>query len=525
MNELTKIEMLEKSIRNALYDYGLHTRKVDVLSNVRDEFICRLARDNYYAKSELRELFRKSPAWDEELDAIVINGTRTHNPDYRRIRTLALDILELPILHADAVVRNRISDAIDYFSKPDCSEEVKEYRLQALKRLAPHAYHPGRKNSRVFKILCEELGVSERTSPGFSRQYAVIADEMSSRKIDFKLFVSINAAHFITMSNPKDDERGDSLTSCHSFNSTDYRYNNGCSGYARDNYTFIVFTVADPSNPELLNNRKAIRQIFCYKPGNGVLLQSRLYNDHGGVNRELEESGVYRDLIQREISALEDQPNLWTRFMYYDNKRGLYLEPDRDFGGYPDWTYEDFCAVVSIRRDHESDYKPFTIGAAGLCIKCGKETSDGLVCRTCRYTRRCDFCGNLEDEDDLIPVYNHNGEREYVCRECIHTHYIRCDDCGEYYPKDHITWVADGDHSVPVCPSCLGDCYLCDHCGTYQYRYESLTDVVDTEGRVRLMCDSCAHESGHTRCIDCRGCGGVPIGECCPKHHGEGEEI
>ena len=36
---------------------------------------------------------RTSPVCNEELDALVINGTRTHNLDYERIRSLANDIL------------------------------------------------------------------------------------------------------------------------------------------------------------------------------------------------------------------------------------------------------------------------------------------------------------------------------------------------------------------------------------------------------------------------------------------------
>ncbi len=136
------------------------------------------------------------------------------------------------------------------------------------------------------------------------------------KKIDFKLYVSLNPAHFITMSNPKDDKRGDTLTSCHSFNSTSYSYNNGCSGYARDEYTFITFVAADPSNPETLNNRKTMRQIFAYKPGNGLLLQSRLYNTSGGTYGAQEDSKLYRDLVQREISDLEGAPNLWQTYGY-----------------------------------------------------------------------------------------------------------------------------------------------------------------------------------------------------------------
>ena len=68
------------------------------------------------------------------------------------------------------------------------------------------------------------------------------------------------------MINPKRDDRGSTLTSCHSFNVADCDYNCCCSDYARDNVTFIVFTAFDTNIPETLNNRKTTRQIFMYKP-------------------------------------------------------------------------------------------------------------------------------------------------------------------------------------------------------------------------------------------------------------------
>lgn len=88
MEAKEKIALNERNIRQALLDYGKHTYQTEVLDDVSDTFIKRLAKDNYYAKQELRELFRKSPAWNEELDAIVINGTRTHDPNYNRIGSL-----------------------------------------------------------------------------------------------------------------------------------------------------------------------------------------------------------------------------------------------------------------------------------------------------------------------------------------------------------------------------------------------------------------------------------------------------
>ena len=68
--------------------------------------------------------------------------------------------------------------------------------------------------------------MNDKTCEKFSYLYAQIADEMTSHKINFKLFVSLNPTPFITMSNPKHDEHGDTLTSCNSFNSTEYCCNN-----------------------------------------------------------------------------------------------------------------------------------------------------------------------------------------------------------------------------------------------------------------------------------------------------------
>jgi len=364
-------------------------------------FIHRLADDNAHSKQELRELFSKSPVWDENLQALVINGTRTHNPDPDLIYNLGDRILspaitvnlpyndatEIVLFFAEEYKYNTTYSELDEEHKMRVDNKRNE-RISIINRIAPKAYAPGKKLSRVFKAICDALGISDGTAGNeFQRLYAQFADELSSKKIGYKLYVSVNPAHFLTMSNPKSDGRGCTLTSCHSFNSTDYTYNNGCSGYARDKYTFIVFTVADPSNPETLNNRKTTRQIFAYKPGNGLLMQSRLYNTAGGTHGAQEESKLYRDLVQREISTLEDVPNLWKTYQYLGGKESCVTIGD-GFGGYADWTYSDFDGKVSIRNDREENYEPLEVGTHGLCICCGKETSEGLYCLDCKSS----FC-------------------------------------------------------------------------------------------------------------------------------------
>lgn len=501
-----KTQMNIANIKTALADYGRYTDE-EVLCDVSQSFIETVAVDNAMAKEELRNMFRKSPVWNEELDALVINGNRTHDPDYDRISNLAYEILypafhmmegEYPFDH-HKYNSGDLWNAICFFSNPDPGDHQRELYLNSLNKLAPDAYHEGRKPSRIFMGLCRALGVANDTAGShFQRLFAQFADELSTRKIDFKLFVSVNPAHFITMSNPKRDSRGTMLTSCHSFNSTEYSYNNGCTGYARDPYTFIVFTASDPNDPETLNNRKTTRQIFAYKPGNGVLLQSRLYNTSGGTRGAQSESKVYRDLIQREISFCEGAVNLWKTELYLEQER-VHFDEHRDFGGYADWIYEDFNAKVSIRTD-QPDPHGFTIGESGVCCKCGCYTSDGVYCDDCeRGGVECYECGSCYREDDMYYVYDTYGDRVQVCEHCRDRYYRYCENCDEYHHGDNVTWVEAV--SSYICESCLEDNFhSCDNCGEY-HRTDDMTEVIGRYGYWVYVCEDCLDE--YTTCDDC----------------------
>lgn len=454
--EIEKIvEKNKHNIWKAIDNYRAHTSETSVLDDITDKFVDRLARDNAYAKMELRQLFRTSPVWNEELDALVINGTRTHNPDYERIRSLADDILAPAFDSSDEERQGLLSRAVNFFA---IEKGDKTHYIEAIRALAPKAYAPRKKRSRIFKALCDALGISDdRAGSDFQRLFAQFADELSAKKIDFKFFVSLNPAHFLTMSNPKDDDRGSTLTSCHSLNSTAYRYNNGCSGYARDNYSFIAFVAADPDNPETLNNRKTMRQIFAYKPGNGVLLQSRLYNTSGGTYGVQAEARIYRDLVQRELSQLEKTANLWQTYNYFNNTH-CKISTGVGFGGYPDWMYKGFGAKISIRQDKADSFEPFYVGTYGLCICCGTEINTNLYCEDCgeededeeEGTSQCDSCG--EYFGDVYPVSNSEGTVIYVCVSCRDRYYAYCSECGCYYPQDEVTGEENGER---VCCHCM----------------------------------------------------------------------
>ena len=482
MDDSKLIERTEKSLRQAIDDYFRHTTQDEIYHDISDDFIARLARDSVRGKADLREMLRRSKVWNEDLQALIINGTKTHNPDYNLIHHLAHRIFS--VLPYDAGRAEKITRAIRFFDNCD-----REEGIEAIRELVPDAYRPNRKKSRIFKALCDALGVTDETRGSeFQRLFAQLADEMNSKRINFKLFVSINPAHFLTMSNPKRDKRGTMLTSCHSFNSTEYPYNNGCTGYARDDVTMIAFTVDDPDNPETLNNRKTTRQLFMYKPHNGLLIQSRMYNTSGGTNGVQKDSALYRDLVQREIAELEGAVNLWKTEKYVRNQRGVHIYKGYGFGGYEDWIHQDFDARVSIRLDRLEDFRNFDVGTYGLCVTCGEEISQGLYCDECDCEKhvRCGQCG--ERCLQTWTVHDHDGDEMEVCESCLDD-FILCDDCDEYHYAGDMHCVS-GDRYV--CESCFEHYACCDECGEY-YRDNDccLSLAYDANGNEVYICENC----------------------------------
>ena len=149
------IAINEQNIRTAISDYRRHTSDVTVLDDISEDFIQRLAVDSANSKSALRNLFSKSPAWNADLQAIVINGSRTHNPNFDRIEDLALKILKP--FDKDSLLCHNIIQAIHFFTNPD--DDCEDY-ITAINSIAPKAYRLNKKKSRIFKAICDTLDVS-----------------------------------------------------------------------------------------------------------------------------------------------------------------------------------------------------------------------------------------------------------------------------------------------------------------------------------------------------------------------------
>ena len=491
-----KIAMARENIREAIADYNRHIDENIVIQDYAAEV---LARDSTEAKQELRELFRKSPSWDEELDAIVLNGNRTHEPDPWKVRDGVIKLLVKSERYNTSTHNYEPLKIADFFAY-----HKNEY-LPIVQEVAPNAWRPGKKLSRVLHGVCKSLGIVDETKGSwFQKKFAEVADEMNSRKLSYKLFLSLNPAHFLTMSNPHDDERGEMLVSCHSLTCDEYPYNNGCTGYARDPVTFIAFTVNDPSDKETLNNRKTTRQLFMYKPGNGVLCQSRLYTTNGGTDDEVEEYRLYRDLVQREIALLEGEVNLWTKktVRQWYNAGESWIREHSEFGGYADWWHFDHVANVSVLKSKMDTAHGFTVGEAGICFECGDEISKYLYCRDCLVDMGydvCSCCGDIVNSDNLNEVHDlDNGETVIICDDCYDGSAAYCSHCERNVLLSQSQFL---DGVGRVCDECAKDYERCDWCSNYEDK-ENTHKAVDYDGSSITICSYC-YENRFSECTEC----------------------
>ena len=494
------IKALEEQIKKGVADYFSHVDGGDISpDDFSDVFYRNFAQKAYFAKAALRKMMRKSPAWNETLQAWVINGNRTHEPDKNFILAMAQRLLK-PAIDAEIITLDDSSftrtdkgydifAAMNYFTNPDF-----EYYQKALKEIAPKA-NLRQKKSKVFGALCKALGVWQ-DSGEFQQMFSDLCNEFNAKKIDFKLYVSINPIHFLTMSNPKHDTRGAMMVSCHSLNS-EYSYKNGCMGYALDKTSMIAFTVKDDNDAASLNNRKTTRQIFAYKPEGGVMLQSRLYSsfresDYGGVDGDEGKDTVklYRELIQQEIAECEQAPNFWGKpTKYCDSK--ICITKGAGFSGYADWVHFDNQAIISIRKDHENGAKGFSVGSYALCIECGEQydgKSEYLTCESCRGYERCDECGEEYDADDMYDVISRYGEQIRVCQNCLDDEYFYCEDCEEYHHISDRIYIEGRGY---ICQRCYenGDYFYCDDCNTYHHADDACWVGGDYDGR--NVCSDC----------------------------------
>ena len=243
----------------------------------------------------------------------------------------------------------------------------------------------------------------------------------------------------------------------HAENSYHGMYCGGTESYMLDNSTFLLYYLPedwDGTEPEWEDKLKRCN----FHLGEDKIVQGRVYPD-GRDEGDPTLSRDMRNLVQRVISEIFDQPNFWkVEKGTSECERVTYSEGSH----YRDYTcYEDCTVSYWKRLDGYVNDIPFTIGTDSICPECGEYHTyeENIFCEDCAEGRRrvrCADCGEWIDEDDAYWI-----DGEPYCCNCAYY----CEDCEEYVRERDITRTIHGRY---VCDSCLEDDYTyCSDVGEY----------------------------------------------------------
>lgn len=235
--------------------------------------------------------------------------------------------------------------------------------------------HTNAKTSRVFQKICETYGLTQ--AKDYQKLYAQYSDMVSCSTKQVDYVISLNPYDYLTMS------FGVNWTSCHNIDKENRRnigrsyggsYCGGTMSYMLDKTSIITFTIERGSNPQQTD--KITREMFHYQ--DGTLVQSRIYPQGNDGCTDLYTE--YLGWMQEEmINLLGLQNNNW-----YEVKRRSFESHGvhyRDYGN---------SANINVVRPADLDLKSeieIEIGHAGICPKCGRETTQSgfLVHTDCYY--------------------------------------------------------------------------------------------------------------------------------------------
>ena len=155
----------------------------------------------------------------------------------------------------------------------------------------------------------------------------------------------------------------------------------------------------------------------------------------------------------------------------------------------------------------------------------------------------------------MTEVINENGDRVFVCENCLESHYFycehcgewhhdshnaidnmcedcagnsgeyyRCEDCGEWMHIDNSYWVGDDYNGYYVCEGCIDNYTYCEHCEEYHSNGEMHT-VFDADGNEIEVCENC-RDNDFEQCEECGEWWAVDAMEngLCPECRGNDEE-
>ena len=298
--------------------------------------------------------------------------------------------------------------------------------------------------------------------------------------------MSIHPAHFLTMSNPKRDNRGSTLTSCHSFNVIDCDYNCGCAGYARDYVTLI------PTIPKRLTiarrraNSSCISQTtgFCFKVVFTTLMAVPVEHKPSPSFIVTWFSGKFPNLkVFRICGRLKNIVAINTTSISLAVTALAVMRTGRTLTSTLRFLFAKTISMTS--KFSMSGLTGFVFLARTNSLP---NSFAQIVCQECE-----NYCSETWD------VINRHGERIHVCESCLDEHYRLCEHCDEYHDKSQMTMIHDGSF---VCSRCLVDEYLlCAECDEY-FLADEVSLAIDENGNNVYICDSC-RDNFYILCNEC----------------------
>lgn len=475
------------------------------LINIIDEFCNELSERNYpytrtavetiinewyKAKKPLIDLLSKHPKWNPEKFMIQFDSDFSRKPDtstaYQFLNWLNCntDIQDIVTRGGNNFLIRTLDDEIDRcMMRTTYLQEDYIDTIEFINNLdESFRFRPGMKVTKVMRKICEHYGwtkimATEYNRHGeqvefnaFEREYAKYCDAMSPLKVTRHTCISLNPLDYLLMSN------GNSWRSCHyidDFDDHPGEYSSGTISYMLDTTSIVFYTVNASYNGDNIElTEKTQRQIFGYD--DYQIMQSRMYpqNNDSGAETIYED---FRNIMQKIIADCLEKPNLWVR-----RKKHLNVVHGDGATCYPDWEYNSLCSTSVLKEKKEDvDLVSIVMGAAPICIECGKthDRADNINC--CHSGYQCEDCGCYISEDDVIWV----GDYPY-CRDCVSW----CDCCQEY-TRDEMTYIESEDRWV--CEYCLSEYYdYCENCHTYYHRDETFYD----ENSGNCYCQDCFDE-------------------------------
>lgn len=463
-------------------------------------------------KSNLMNLLRKHPNWNEEAKAVVFTNEEIRMPNRDEYIHAFNDLMYMVeenypdyynniirIRTNDNGIQYRLFNILSTFKNDFFDTTVNEYFVANVKHRYPKEAEAirlaaGQKFSRVLNRLFKYCGLDRMDE--YNKLYAKISDLINPLKATKISVLSVNFLDYLLMSN------GNSWSTCQTIvdhNNCSGVYKAGALSYANDKLTMVYYTInKDYEGTDYCLEPKITRQLFFYK--DNLLVQERLYpktHDCDDNSSEISLVAQYRNLVEDIIATCEGKPNFWEKtdvsicatadsFMY------------RDWDNFTNWKY---------KIKGEEIPKRITVGSTIYCMRCGEargydcgrsdeDECRDLYCEECHYYVRCAGCGK---EFRLSTGWNCNYaiiNRKYYSLDCDCVTYCNFHNRYELVSENEFTEVKPFGTICKEAYDYLVDnrlLFKCSHCGKYSMISQS-GDVLIRLFDSKPVCRDCLDE-------------------------------